>query len=130
MDWWLGSERSCMSQTVNFQDILRRLAMIDEGFVEDQAGLGLEGAGVSALDPKITALLRLGASVAIGSSAISLEWSAGRATAAGATNDEIAAVLLAIAPVTGLGRVASAAPDVATALGYDVAAALEEPNDH
>jgi len=130
MDWWLGSERSCMSQTVNFQDILRRLAMIDEGFVEDQAGLGLEGAGVSALDPKITALLRLGASVAIGSSAISLEWSVGRATAAGATNDEIAAVLLAIAPVTGLGRVASAAPDVATALGYDVAAALEEPNDH
>ena len=119
-----------MSQIVSFQETLRRLAMIDEGFVEDQAGLGLEGAGVSALDPKITALLRLGASVAIGSSAISLEWSVGRATAAGATNDEIAAVLLAIAPVTGLGRVASAAPDVATALGYDVAAALEEPNDH
>jgi len=26
---------------VRFQEILRRLAMIDEGFVEDQAGLGL-----------------------------------------------------------------------------------------
>ena len=37
-------------------------------------------------------------------------------------------MLLAIAPVTGLGRVVSAAPDVATALGYDIAAALEEPD--
>ena len=49
--------------------------------------------------------------------------------AAGATEDEIAEVLLAIAPVTGLGRVAiAAAPEVAAALGYDAAAALEEPD--
>ena len=41
---------------------------------------------------------------------------------------EIAGVLLAIASVAGLGRVAAAAPDVATALGYDIAAALEEPD--
>jgi hypothetical protein len=39
-------------------------------------------------------------------------------------------VLLAIAPVTGLGRVVAAAPEIATAPGYDIAAALEEPNDH
>jgi hypothetical protein len=32
----------------------------------------------------------------------------------------------AIAPVAGLGRIVCAAPDVATALGYDIAAALEE----
>jgi hypothetical protein len=31
----------CMGQAVRFQEILRRLAMIDEGFVEDQAKLGL-----------------------------------------------------------------------------------------
>ena len=30
-----------MNQTVRFQEILRRLAIIDEGFAEDQAGLGL-----------------------------------------------------------------------------------------
>ena len=53
-----------------------------------------------------------------------LEWSAGRALGAGATEDEIAEVLLAIAPVAGLGRVVAAAPDVAIALGYDIAAAL------
>ena len=39
-------------------------------------------------------------------------------------------MLLAIAPVAGLGRVVCAAPDVATALGYDVAAALEEVGDN
>ncbi len=38
-------------------------------------------------------------------------------------------MLLAIAPVAGLGRVVCAAPDVATALGYDVAAALDDPGD-
>ena len=81
-----------------------------------------------ALDPKTAALLRLGASVAMGSPGVCLEWSAGRALAAGATEDEIADVLLAIAPVAGLGPIAAAAPDVATALGYDVAAALEEPD--
>ena len=129
MHWWLGSERSCVSQMARFEEILRRLAMIDEGFVEGGAGLGLGPAGTSALDPRTVALLRVGASVAIGSSAVSLEWSTTRALAAGATDDEIAEVLLAIAPVTGLGRVASAAPDVATALGYDVVAALEEPTD-
>ena len=50
-----------MSQTVRFQETLRRLAMIDEGFVEDRAGLGLGLAGTSALHPKIVALLQLGA---------------------------------------------------------------------
>ena len=111
-----------------FQETLRRLAMIDEDFVVDEAGLGLGVAGTSALDPRTAALLQVAASVAIGSPAVCLEWSTGRAMAAGATEDEIADLLLVIAPVAGLGRVVCAAPDVATALGYDVAAALEEPD--
>ena len=117
-----------MGQTVRFQETLRRLAMIEEGFVEDEAGLGLGPVSASALDPKTAALLQVGACVAIGSSAVCLEWSTGRALAAGANEDEIADVLLAIAPVAGLGRVVSAAPGVATALDYDIAAALEEPD--
>ena len=119
-----------MDQTLRFQETLRRLAMIDEAFAEDQAGLGLGLAGISALDPKTAALLQVGAAVAIGSPAVCLEWSAARALAAGASEDEIADVLLAIAPVAGLGRVAAAAPEVATALGYNIAAALEEPDDY
>ncbi|HKA98966.1 MAG TPA: carboxymuconolactone decarboxylase family protein [Streptosporangiaceae bacterium] len=117
-----------MSQTVRFQETLRRLAMVDECFVQDQAGLGL--LRVSALDPRTAALLQLAASVANGSPAVCLEWSTGLALAAGASEDEIADVLLAIAPVAGLGRVVAAAPGVATALGYDIAAALEELDDH
>ena len=119
-----------MGRTVRFQETLRRLAMIDEGFVEDQAGLGLGPVKTSALDPKTAALLHVAVSVAIGSPAVCLEWSTSRALAAGASEDEIAGVLLAIAPVAGLGRVVCAAPDVATALGYDIAAALEEPDGH
>ena len=119
-----------MGQTVRFQETLRRLAMIDEGFVEHEAVLGLDPSATSALDPKTVSLLQVAVSVAIGSSPVCLEWSAGRALAAGASEDEIADVLLAIAPVTGLCRVVCAAPDVATALGYDIAAALEEPDGH
>jgi len=121
-------ERRRMDQTARFQETLRRLAIFDEGFVE--AGFGLSKAGLSALDVRTAALLQLAVSVAIGSSAVCVEWSAGRALAAGATKDEIAEVLLAIVPVAGLGRVVSAAPDVAAALEYDLEAALAEPNDH
>lgn len=59
---------------------------------------------------------------------LDLQWSAARALAAGATEDEITDVLLAIVPVAGLGRIVSAAPEIATALEYDIEAALREPN--
>jgi len=114
---------------VKFQEIMRRLAIIDESFVEDQAGLGLSLARESALDAKTAALLQLGASVTLGSPPVCLQWSAGRALAAGATDDEIADALLAIAPVAGLARVVNAAFEVVAALGYDITAALEEPDD-
>jgi alkylhydroperoxidase/carboxymuconolactone decarboxylase family protein YurZ len=120
-----------MGQEVRFQEILRRLAIIDEGFVEDQAGIGLGVPASRLLDPKTAALVQvgaLGALAAIGSPAVCLEWSATRALAAGATEDEIADVLLAIAPVAGLGRVTGAVSGVAAALGYDVEAALLDPD--
>ena len=119
-----------MNQTVRFQEILRRLTMIDEGFIEGEAGLGLSLAGTSALDPRTAALVRVGALVAIGSPPACLEWSSTRALAAGATDDEITGVLLAIVPVAGLGRVTGAVPGVAAALGYDVEAALMSPDDY
>jgi len=115
---------------MRFQETLRRLAMIEEDFVQDEAGRGLGLTSISALDPKTAVLLQLAASVAMGAPGVCLEWSAGRALAAGASEDEIAEVLLAIAPVAGLGRVVAAAPDLGTALGYDLATALEELDDH
>lgn len=116
-----------MSQTGGFQETLRRLAIFDKGFTEagSRASLG----ETLALDAKTAALLQVAVSVAIGSSAVCLEWSTTRALSAGATKDEIADVLLAIAPMAGLGRVVSAVPGVATALEYDIDAALEELGD-
>src|SRR5690349_5901850 len=112
------------SQMERFQETLRRLAMIDETFIQDQAGLRLELAEASALDSRTAALVQVGVSAAIGSPAVSLEWSAARALAAGASEDQIADVLLAIAPVAGLDRVVAAAPHIGIAPGYDVAAAV------
>jgi alkylhydroperoxidase/carboxymuconolactone decarboxylase family protein YurZ len=119
-----------MGQTVRFHEILRRLAIIDQGFVEDQAGLGLGLPASWLLDPKTAALVQVAALVAIGAPPVCLEWSTTRALAQGATDDEITSVLLAIAPVAGLGRVTGAVPGVAAALGYDVEAALLHPDDH
>jgi alkylhydroperoxidase/carboxymuconolactone decarboxylase family protein YurZ len=117
-----------MSQTARFQETLRRLVIFDEGFVD--AGFGLDRAGTPALDAKTAALLQVAVSVAIGSSAVCLQWGTARALAAGATKEEVTDVLLAIVPVAGLGRVVSAAPGVAAALEYDVEAALEEPTNY
>ena len=117
-----------MSQTVRFQETLRRLAIFDEGLVA--AGFGPGRPGAPTLDAKTTALLQVAVSVAIGASPVCLQWSTARALAAGASKDEITDVLLAIIPVAGLGRIVSAAPAVATALEYDIEAALEEPDDH
>jgi len=116
-----------MAQTMRFQEILRRLAIVDEGLAGDQAGLELGRPGSWALDPKTAALVRVGALAAIGSPEACLEWSATRALAAGATEDEITGVLLAIASVIGLGRIVAAAPGVADAFGPDIEAALEDP---
>ena len=115
-----------MGPTARHREILRRLAIVDEGVIEDLAGPGLSHGKPGALELKTAALVRVAVLAAIGSPAVCLEWSATRALAAGATEDEIIDVLLVIAPVAGLGRVVSAAPGVAMALEYDIDAALEE----
>ena len=110
-----------------YQDILRRLAIIDEGFASNGAGLVLSPATAQALEPKVAALVRVGALAAIGSPEVCLEWSTSKALAAGATEEEVTGVLLAVAPVIGLGRIVAATPGVADAFGYDIEAALEDP---
>ena len=101
-----------MGQAARYQEILRKLAIIDEGFASSQAGLDLGPSGTRALDPKVAALVRVGA------------------LAEGATEEEVTGVLLAVAPVIGLGRIVGAAPGVAGAFGYDIEAALEDPRGH
>jgi 4-carboxymuconolactone decarboxylase len=120
---------SRLGQTVRFQEILRKLAMIDEGFVEHQAGFGLDPAGPSGSGSQDRGAAAGRAAWPPGPLGVpGMEYRAG--AGGGRGEEEIANVLLAIAPVTGLGRVVAAAPDVATALGYDVTASLVEPDGH
>ena len=89
-----------MDPTARFPENLRKLAIIEDGFVEDQAWLERALDTALALDPKTAALPQLGAPVAAGSPGC-LEWS--------------------IALVNALSRVVAAAPELVTALGYDIA---------
>ena len=111
-----------------FQETLRRLAIFDEGFVT--AGSGLDLAGTPALDPKVAALLQAGG---VGGHRVvgglpGME----RVPGAGGGRDQGRDRRRAAGDRPGgrdgpggLGR-----PGVATALEYDIEAALEEPDDH
>src|SRR5207249_817555 len=66
----LGDERMHEPETARFQETLRRLSIIDEGFVENEAGLRFGFVNAPALDPKTAALLQAGVAVAVGSSAV------------------------------------------------------------
>ena len=95
---------------------LRRLALSDERYLR----AALADPGVSSdLDSKTQALIRLGALLSIGAATVSLRWTVELAAAAGASDEEIVGVLLAIAPAVGHARVVGVAPHLGLALGYD-----------
>jgi alkylhydroperoxidase/carboxymuconolactone decarboxylase family protein YurZ len=110
---------------VRYQETLRRLAVIDEGVVHEQAGICLDVSDGSTLDAKTAALVQFGALVALGGPSVGLEWSVARALAAGASEDEIVDTLVILAAPVGLSRVVSVVTDVSTALGYDIEAELQ-----
>jgi alkylhydroperoxidase/carboxymuconolactone decarboxylase family protein YurZ len=58
----------------------------------------------------------------------SYHWAVETALAAGATAEDVVGTLVAVAPISGLARVVSAAPEVALSLGYDLDVAFEELN--
>jgi alkylhydroperoxidase/carboxymuconolactone decarboxylase family protein YurZ len=112
-----------------YKQTLRSLALNDERFVDSVLGMGRDTVDASGLDPKSHALLRLGASLAVDAAPSSYQSVVETALAAGATVEEIVGCLIAVAPIVGLARVVSAAPELALALGYDVDAALEAAGD-
>ncbi len=116
-----------MSQAT--EDTLRRLTLGDERMLASiESGPGVH-VGPCTLDPRTSALVRLGALVALDAAGASYQREVDLALAAGATVEEIVAVLTAVAPAAGSARVMSAAPRVALAVGYDVEAALERRDD-
>jgi len=106
-----------------FQETLRRLAMIDEASSKTRPGSGSAWPGHRPLILRPRRCFTVAASVAAGSVG-GLRWMDRRPCAGGgATEDEIADVLLAIAPVAGsAGRLRRSR--CAAALGSDIAAAL------
>ena len=111
--------------TAEYEERLRSLAISDERFVQSVLGIGLDTIDVSRLDAKTHALVRLGALLAIDAAPSSYQANVETAVAAGASVDEIVGAMIAVAPITGVARVVSAAPELALALGYDVDEALE-----
>lgn len=77
------------------------------------------------LDAKTRALVCLGAVIVSGASPVTYQWATQVALDAGATDAEIVGTLAAVAPVSGLTRAVSAAPELAVTLGYDIDEALE-----
>jgi alkylhydroperoxidase/carboxymuconolactone decarboxylase family protein YurZ len=100
--------------------LLRRLALNDERSIERVLMRGSQGEAGATLVPKVDLLVRLGALLALGAATTSLRATVERAKLAGATDDEIVGVLIAVAPAVGQARVVSTAPKLATAIGYQL----------
>ncbi len=104
------------------QELLRRLALSNERV----AGTALDPSGgtsaASSLDPPTLALAQVAALIATEAPLASYQWGGGVGTRRGGQRHaDIVDVLVAVAPVVGLARVAAAAPEeLALALGYDV----------
>jgi alkylhydroperoxidase/carboxymuconolactone decarboxylase family protein YurZ len=109
----------------DYKEHLRRLALHDDRFLEE---LVVRGSSFppTVTDRKTDALVRVAATIALDAAPSSFQHAVAHALAAGATREEIVAVLEAVAPVTGATRVVSCTPKVALALGYDVEEALEQ----
>jgi 4-carboxymuconolactone decarboxylase len=101
------------------EEALTSIAANDERFVEEVLAMQPANLVASGLDPRIHALVRLGAQIALDAAPASYRRNVGAALAAGATVDDVVGVLIAVAPIVGLTRAVSAAPELATAIGYD-----------
>jgi alkylhydroperoxidase/carboxymuconolactone decarboxylase family protein YurZ len=109
------------------EETLRKLSIRDDAYVDALLAHDDANLAASRLDSKTHALVRLAALAAIDAAPPSYMEVIELARAHGASDDELAGVLVAVMPAVGAARVVSAAPKLALALGYDVAEALERP---
>ena len=107
------------------EETLRKLAIRDDACL---ASLLADDANMRAshLDPKTHSLVRVAALVAMDATTPSYLWTVEAALRHGATAEEIVGTLIAVLPAIGSGRVVSAAPKLAIAIGYDVNDGLED----
>ena len=102
-------------------ELLRRLALHDERVVSSIVSAAGRDFEILELGDKTHALLRIGALISADSATTSYQWAVSSSPrAAGATDEEVVAVLCAIAPIVGSARVTVATPSLASALGYEL----------
>jgi alkylhydroperoxidase/carboxymuconolactone decarboxylase family protein YurZ len=106
--------------------VLRRLTIRDDSFIRGVLAAAEDLGTAEPLDAKTCAVSRIASLIALDAASPSYLSPVDDARAAGATDAEIVGCLVGLMPVVGVPRVVSAAPKLALALGYDVAAALEE----
>ena len=101
--------------------LLRLLALNDDESVRRALAADADrGISEERLSDKVDLLVQLGALLALGAATASLRRTVDRALDAGASEAEIADVLISVAPALGLARVVAAAPRLAVALGYEL----------
>ncbi len=111
---------------VSAEDAFRRLTIGEPGFLSSLVDGTSHDGVVHGLDCRTESLLQVATLIAIDAPPASYRSAVDAARQAGASLEDLLAVLVAVAEQVGSARVASAAPRIAIAAGYDVEAALEE----
>ena len=83
------------------EDFLANLADNDPELIERIVGRHLENIEESGLDPRIHALVRIASLITVGAPAASYDFQVALAREAGASDDEIAGVLVAVTQTAG-----------------------------
>lgn len=104
--------------------LYRKLTLGDEALMTTL--FSSTGGTSDAFDDPTSSLLRLAALVALDADTPAYQREVRDAIAAGASPEQITAVLVSVARVAGSAAVMSAAPRLALAMGYDVDAGLED----
>jgi 4-carboxymuconolactone decarboxylase len=110
----------------NVERTLLKLAIGDDAYIEGVLASHTANRAESRLDARTHSLVRLGALIAADAASPSYLDAIESARDSGTSDEELVGCLIAILPAVGVARVTSAAPKLGLALGYDVAAALEE----
>jgi alkylhydroperoxidase/carboxymuconolactone decarboxylase family protein YurZ len=98
----------------------------DTPVLDTLADMTAASVGRSTLDEKTLMLVRLAALASVDAPPVSYLVNIGAAADSGIEAGDVQQVLIGIAPVVGTARVASAAGNIARALGFAIAAADEE----
>ena len=111
-----------MTTATTAQEILSSVAQGDTPVLERLVSMNLDSLEHSGLDEKTYHLVRLAALVAMDAAPVSYLINLGLAADAGMTLEEAQGALIAISPIVGTARVASAAGNLLAAFGLAVEA--------